>query len=146
MRAKEYLGQIAACEKKEKLLKQQIEEMRAKAEGMRGISYDKLKIQASAVNRMEEDIAAIIDLTEDLHKLKHTLSQKKRAIINQIMMMPLSDDSQVLYLTHVKHYSLKKISFMIGYSYDHTRRIHSRALKNFERVYKSVLQDKENSQ
>lgn len=61
MTAKEYLSKVIKLKKKAESLARKEEELRAKAEGMKAIVYDKDKVQVSAADRMPDAVAALVE-------------------------------------------------------------------------------------
>lgn len=66
MTAKQYLGEVIKLKKKAKSLEQKEEELRAKAEGLRAITYDKDKVQTSAADRMPEVVAEMVEVQTEI--------------------------------------------------------------------------------
>lgn len=66
MTAKQYLGEVIKLKKKAKSLEQKEEELRAKAEGLRAITYDKDKVQVSPADRMPEVITEMVEVQAEI--------------------------------------------------------------------------------
>ena len=61
MTAKEYLSQVIKLKKKAESLTRKEEELRSRAEGLKAIVYDKDKVQVSAIDKMPDAIAELIE-------------------------------------------------------------------------------------
>lgn len=78
------------------------------------------------------DYAAILD--EQIQLLKEERLEKARAysdIENQIRQMKNADEQRILRLRYIQGMKWEEVAVDMNYSWQHTHKIHARALKNF---------------
>lgn len=136
-RAKEYLLQLSSLEHQIRRLEWDIADMQYRL-GLRGISYDKDRVQTSASDPMSTIFGELDKLERREKLLIAELKRRRTRIIVQIgkVREPLST---LLELRYVKCLRLDKVAESMNYSYDHVRRLHGEALKEFEEVNKAEV-------
>ena len=129
MTAKQYLRQIRIIEGRIRRYKSRIRELRASADGLRGITYDGIKVQSSPEDKMSETIGEIVDLErktiEEISKLQHM----KTKITARIHTIDYEDGEAVLFMRWVECMSFNVIAEKMHYSLRQVHRIHGRALQ-----------------
>ena len=128
--AKEYLLQLSNLEHQIRRLEWDIADTESRL-GVRGLSYDRDKVQTSAADPMAAVFAELDKLERRETLLIAELKRRRTRIIVQIgrLREPLAT---LLELRYVKCLRLDKVAESMNYSYDHIRRLHGEALKEFE--------------
>lgn len=122
-------------------LERKIETLRHRAEGLKGITYDKDKVQTSPANTIEDAVSELVDLESRLAEVSHKYAEAARIRTNQILDMENAQYAELLYLRYVddgkngKGNTLADVADMMNYSMDWTRRLHGRALQAFGEKY-----------
>lgn len=140
MTAKEYLKNIRHWRGRMESYSQRIEALRTKVTGMQAISYDKVRVQTSPQNQMDEIIAQIFDI--ELRYARMLLNYHEQILQCDKMIAGMDDarHEQVLTMRYIDGLSWEKIAEQTGYSYRNVTRLHGKALAAFERKYKDVLE------
>ena len=68
MKAKTYLSEIHLQRNRCRILEEQAEQLRSQIEGVKGITYDKDKVQTSVTNAVEDQLAKLIDIERKFTK------------------------------------------------------------------------------
>ena len=149
MTAKEYLLQIRTLRRRCESLENQLQELRAQAEGVKAITYDKDRVQTSPENRMEILMLRIVDIE---NKYVKNLANCHAAIqIREKQIAGLDNQlfTEVLTLRYIDNRSFDDMARIIQQKYpgkvyrnDYIRHVHGWALKAFENKYKSSLKKK----
>ena len=100
---------------------------------IKSVDYSKDKVQSSGGNTMEDTIVKIVDMENAINEKIDQLTDLKAEIRNNINKLP--DDTERLLLTYryLCFLSWEEIAVKMGYSYRNIHRVHSRALRDFER-------------
>ena len=135
MKAKEYLQQLPVLDMKINLKLQELEALKVKLIGVGGVDYSNDRVQTSPQNAA--------NFTEILHNIEcfeneintdiDKLVNKRHCIINQINELQNVQYIEILYKRYVEYKDLKKIAKEMEYTYDYIRKIHVKALQNFEK-------------
>jgi len=141
MKPKTYLSEIHRLKRMTLRLESKIEALRHRAEGLKGITYDKDKVQASPENTMEEALAELVDLEQRLVEVSHKYAETARIRTEQILSMDDARYAELLFLRYVddgkdgKGNTLADVADMMNYSLDWTFRLHGMALQAFGNKY-----------
>ena len=140
MTAKEYLNRVWLHRLHCQMLAEKIEELRNFSSGVKGITYDKDKIQTSPANKLEESTIKVLELQDRLNRKMMQFEQEDNVIREQVMNMPNQLHVQVLQLRYLttdngQRMSFERIACIMRKSYSRVRHIHGQALKEFERLY-----------
>ena len=130
-KAKKYLLEIKTLKRTADVLEEQIEMLRIQASQVRGISYDKLRVDGTP-NRGMDDI--VIELRECEKKYQESIAKYHTAVqvrTEQIMQLEKPEHVQVLLLRYVQDKRLDVIADEMGYSFDWIRHMHGAALEEF---------------
>jgi len=131
MGAKEYLSRIGAMKAEISRIEQNIRQLEAALQGAKAIRYDTVRVQSAPENAMERNIA-------ELEELKAKWISKKTALIREIAETEEKIGklepkyAELLYRRYVEGLPLWKIAAKMGYSDEYTRKMHGRALTEFE--------------
>ena len=75
----------------------------------------------------------LIDMENEINTDIDKLVNKRHCIINQINELQNVQYIEILYKRYVEYKDLKKIAKEMEYTYDYIRKIHVKALQNFEK-------------
>ncbi len=134
MKTKEYLQQL---QKLDIIINQKLQELYElkKLQDIKAIDYTKEKVQSSRQNgaNFETILIKIIDMENEINDEIDRFIDMKHCIINQIQTLDNTKYMQVLYKRYVEYKSFEQIAVEMGYTYDYIRKIHIKALRNFEK-------------
>lgn len=140
MKAKKYLSEIHLQRNRCKILEEQAEQLRCQIEGVKGITYDKDKVQTSVTNAVEDQLAKLIDIERQYTKALAEFNTMFLHREKQIAQMGKPEYIRILQLRYLEtdngqRLSLEKIAVLTHWSYDHVRHLHGEALAAFGRKY-----------
>ena len=134
MKAKEYLQQL---QKLDIIINQKLQELDElkKMGGIKCIDCTMEKVQSSQKHcaTFENVLIKIIDMENEINTDIDKLVNKRHCIINQINELQNVQYIEILYKRYVEYKDLKKIAKEMEYTYDYIRKIHVKALQNFEK-------------
>ena len=135
MTAKEYLLEIRRYERALSNVKMQSEKLHESFAYLKGVSYDRDKVQTSPTDTMSEQVSRLIDIERELERatLEYHTELNKR--IKQINGLSKSEYIAILTARYIKNENFETISCEINYSYYRTCRMHGDALKEFTEKY-----------
>lgn len=136
--AKKYLMEIQRIEEQMNERLEELSSLKAMY-GLRGCGLSE-KVQTSQKgDNLENGVIKCIELQDKINEMVDNFVDKKNKIITQIH--DLSDNRcvKVLYRRYVKYMSFESIAVELNYSYDHVKRLHRKALKDFERCHPMPL-------
>lgn len=142
MTAKEYLSKIQIYRRAILSTQLRIEELEHQASGIRAITYDRDKVQASPENRIEDIMIRVDALTRKMTRqiMKYQTEVTKRE--KQIADMERAEYAQVLQMKYIDGMNLLQITLAMRdadggqrYSYDHVKHMHGWALNAFQKKY-----------
>ncbi len=141
MTAKEYLTEIRKFNQIATSLAEQVDLIRNEIGGLKGIAYDREKVQTSASNRIEELIPKLIKAEEQYTEtlLRYRLEYLKR--IKQIAGLANPEHVEILQLRyattdgqgHVLEW--REIAKRMNWSYSKVTHMHGYALQEFSKKY-----------
>ena len=140
MTAREYLNHIKTSVQTFDALYRRLEEIRTRIEGVKGIAYDKVRVQTSPKNETENLIAELIDAESKLSKEAREHFDEVIECAVRIYKLPSHRQARVLELRYISGMSWQKIADELGIEYRSATRIHGKALRNFEKMYGGVLE------
>lgn len=137
MTAKQYLNQIRKAEFSIRAKKAQYASLRASMLGIPGSKVG--QIGASCSKSPDEHMVAMLQKLSDLEEeiWKEIAAYRKTAdtITNQILDMPDSRYSELLYHRYVESMGFERIARTMHYDGDYIRKMHGRALQAFTGRY-----------
>lgn len=136
MTVKDYLSQLQDLEERISEQKEYIETIRESLTSIGGMSTNPDKVQTSSVDKdkFANIIAKIVDAEEKLKKMEEKHCLLKVQIAEQIHQMDNLLFKRLLKLRYVewKQFgTIKKVADELGYSVDHTKRLHKYAILTF---------------
>lgn len=134
MWAKKYLMEIQRIEEQ---MNERLEELSSLETmcGLRGVRLSE-KVQTSPKpDGLENGVIKCLELRDKMLVVIAEANKRKNLIINQIQELKDIRFVKVLYLRYVKYMSFESMAVELSYSYDHVRRMHVKALKEFERCH-----------
>ena len=134
MWAKKYLMEIQRIEEQMNERLEEISSLETMC-GLRGVRLSE-KIQTSPKpDGLENGVIKCLELRDKMLVVIAEAKKRKNLIINQIQELKDIRFVKVLYLRYVKYMSFESMAVELSYSYDHVRRMHVKALKEFERCH-----------
>ncbi len=142
MNAREYLEQL---QKMDIAINQNIAwlyELKNIRKELKGVNYTSQKVKTSKSNRadFEKTLLIIMDMEQNINDSIDKFVDQKNEIIKQIQSLDNHKYVQVLYKKYVEYKRLKEIAIEMHYTYQHIRRLHGCALKEFQRILKIATQ------
>lgn len=141
MTAKEYLNQVRRNRLHCQILDERIKELKAQAQGLKAIVYDKDRVQVSPTNKLEEYTVKIVALEDKQSKALWKFDELEETIRRQVMQMPSDTHREILTLRYIKsetdgrRITFERIACIMHKSFDWVRHAHGQALREFERRY-----------
>lgn len=145
MTAKEYLLEIQKYRRIINSLASQVEGIRTEIEGLKGIRYDKDRVQTSPTNKLEELMAEYLPKLEELEGryvaelVRYRTELLKR--FRQIAELDNPEHVEVLRLRYIetdtkgRQLSWKEIARLMAWSYSKVTHMHGYALQAFDSKY-----------
>lgn len=147
MTAKEYLNQIRLLDRKINQRIQQAKELRRLA-GLHSQEIKQAAVQtSSAGDPIGNAVSRYVDVETEIDTMIDRYVNLKHKIIGEIHELEDPRMVDLLYLRYVKYMTLEEIACTMEkangghYSYDHTRRLHWKALKEFSKCHSDILKD-----
>lgn len=112
--------------------------LRAKAEGVRGMAYDRQTVHGGAEHNALEDAACAIADYEV--KIEAEIAQWRAAldrVTGVIRDMPSQKLAVILQMRYLNLWPFEKIAVELGYTWRHVNRMHVKALKEANTVYQA---------
>lgn len=141
MTAKEYLLKIQTYKKAMLRTEQTIDALYATAGGLKGITYDRDRVQTSPENHMEVAFARIDEERKKLADQSVRYAEAVRVRLDRITQLDNPAYSEVLSLRYIdldrggRLKTFEKIGRKMGYSEKQVRRLHGYALEAFRKKY-----------
>jgi len=143
MTAKEYLEQIRQIRQEISFINQHIESIRTECE------YHPIQLDSTGgshlnyrTDKLSEKMAEVVDLTRELEEKRAEWILKESEIRKTVDKLSNPSEREVLVLRYMaihprKPYAplgWKTIGFRMGYTAEGARKIHDKALKNFDKI------------
>lgn len=114
---------------------EQIGELRAKAEAIGAVRYDKDKVQTSmSGDNLLDCVAKIVELEKELDAEVDALVDMKRVALERMKLMKNQTEKLILFERYFNGKTFEQIAVNCNYSWRQVHRIHGRGLKHFESV------------
>lgn len=135
MTASEYLGQVEVLNVRIDQKRKELERIQNEAYGVKGMRYDTDRVQTSPVDHMPDMVIRCIELESEIQKDIERNIEFRHRIIYQIQGMPDLKHVQLLYKKYVELKTNPEIAGEMNMAEDTVRKIHTKALQEFTRVY-----------
>lgn len=136
MKAKEYLQQGRFLDNRIKAKIQQIEALNDLATSCTAVISDMPRNPNGGGTRMVDAVMKLIDLQEEIKCDMEELVELKREITSVIKAVPDTEHQTILEKRYLCILTWEKIAVDLGYSIQHTYRMHDEALKQMEDILK----------
>lgn len=136
MTAKEYLSQARFLDMRIKSKIQQIESLNDLATSCTAVISDMPRNPNRGGTKMADAVMKIIDLQEEIKKDMNELVELKREIMGVIKSVSNIEYQTLLEKRYLCFLSWEKIAVELGYSIQHTYRMHDAALKEIGDISK----------
>lgn len=130
-RKKEYLKSYRNLFRKIKSLESQLQEIRELKSSAGAIVYDDMP-KGTHQGDLSDYAVKIDQLATKIYNYKMLCLDRKIAIESSIADMQDGLESEILRMKYIEFFTWESICVSIDYSWKHTHRLHSNALKNFE--------------
>lgn len=118
------------------VLQDEIATLRSQAENVRGMNYDKIRVQSSPdMDPLATYLGRLTDAEEELSTELELYLSTYMKIFREIADVGMGIYADVLFLRYFDGLSLGEIADQLNYSYDRIRHIHGVALQEFEHKY-----------
>ena len=142
MSAKEYLSEIQKMKRRVDVLQRRMAELRTQVEGIKAITYDTDRVQASAENRLEINMLKLVDCEHRYITAVANLHSSIQIRERQIGKLDNPVFVELLCMRYIDGFSLKRIAEELhqshpdkNYGEDYIRHLHGWALQAFEKKY-----------
>ena len=133
-----YLSEIARLNAVVHNVKKQLETLDATIRllpGGSGSSSGRVQTSRQGSAAYEKAVERKVDLEAHLGGLIESCMTTTTEIINQINALPKLEFIKILYYQYVSGKDLTELSYELGYSYDHTRKLRTAAIESFWKTY-----------
>lgn len=134
MTSKEYLLQARFLDASIRTKVEQIESLNDLATSCTAVISDMPRNPNRGGSRMEEAVLKIIDLQEEIKRDMMALVELKREIMEVIKSVSSLEYQTILEKRYLCFISWERIAVELGYSIQHTYRLHDAALKEIEEI------------
>lgn len=134
MTSKEYLSQARFLDASIRTKVEQIESLNDLATSCTAVISDMPRNPNRGGSRMADAILQIIDLQEEIKRDMMALVQLKREIMDAIKSVSSLEYQTILEKRYLCFISWERIAVELGYSIQHTYRLHDAALKEIDSI------------
>ena len=134
MTSKEYLSQARFLDASIRTKVEQIESLNDLATSCTAVISDMPRNPNRGGSRMADAVLQIIDLQEEIKRDMMALVQLKREIMDVIKSVSSLEYQTILEKRYLCFISWERIAVELGYSIQHTYRLHDAALKELDRI------------
>lgn len=138
MNSIEYLKQLKSIHIIINQLENEKKELESKMYNIQAVDYSKVRVQTSNNTSSYTLTDKHIDETTALEKKIIEYKNKRKCIINEIRQLGKSEYIEVLYKRYVEFKSFDTIAYETGYCISNVWKIHSKAIKEFEKLYSNL--------
>lgn len=146
MKAKEYLKQLGLLDTRINNLQRELNRLRALSQDIQGIDYSTPRVQVSSPgDAIGKNIARCLHLEQEVEEEIKRFAVLKHNIVRQINALDNAVFVKILFLRYVEYRKLSEVADIMGYSYQHARRLHGYALQSFADHNSMFIQDSRES-
>lgn len=132
MKAKEYLSQLGLLDARINNKRQELAGIRILLQNVQGVDYSSPKVQVSlSYDAGEKNITRCLALEQEIEDGIKKFIVLKHKIVGQINSLDNAVFVKILFLRYVEYRKLSEAADIMGYSYQHARRLHGYALQSF---------------
>ena len=145
-KAKAYLSEIRSLKKLADSYEEKIEVLRIKAAGIKGVAYDKDKVQVSQGHAMDDDVIALMEAEKEYKAILVKYHEAVLIRTKQIAMLDNPDYVQILLMRYVmeREMKLEEIAEEMYLSFDRVAHLHGEALDAFGRKFGDMIANNSN--
>lgn len=133
MQEKKYLNKMKNLDYKIKLIKERLEEYKAKAENCSINMSD--KVQSSSCNDISNIVVQIQLLEDTLKSLVSKQLSMQTEVIEIISQMENPTYAEIINRKYLRGENLVSIAYHMNYSYSYIKSIHGKALLEFRKIF-----------
>ncbi|MCI8748487.1 MAG: hypothetical protein HFH67_11600 [Lachnospiraceae bacterium] len=146
MKAKEYLSQLGLLDARINNKRQELAGIRILLQNVQGVDYSSPKVQVSlSYDAGERNITRCLKLEQEIEDGIKRFIVLKHKIVGQINSLDNTVFVKILFLRYVEYRKLSEVADIMGYSYQHARRLHGYALQSFTDHNSMFIQDSRES-
>lgn len=136
-KAKKYLSEINKLKRASEVLEERIEVLSLKVSSLRGIAYDKDRVEGGKVSGIDDTIIALTEAQKEYQEIVTRYHEAVRIRTEQITAMDNPAYSQILLLRYVEErpMPLYEIAEELHYTHQYVKEMHGKALEEFRRRY-----------
>lgn len=141
--AKEYLEELGFLRRAISSIERRIAELDDKNTSLSSVRYDKLNVQTSYRNQLEDGVIRKVDEenSKRLENLKRRFEIKQEIVMLQISTMEKPLHKKILLLRYVDEMPISRIALNLHYSRDTIANEHGKALQEFRAKYLSDTEE-----
>lgn len=145
MTAKKYLSEVIHMKKKAQSLARKEEGIRAQAEGLKAIMYDRDKVQTSASDKMPDYVAEMVAVQDEYARTIIECNRYVKQCEDMVSAIRSTKQADVLRWRYLEDndgrmYYFSEIAEIMGVeNVSSIIRLHKRALKSFENKWHGTL-------
>lgn len=136
MEALDELRSLKTLTKAIAILKNEIRAKRLDLELPSGVQYSKIRIQSTAEDRIAEKIEAIQEKERELRQMLLDREIARKKIISRICKLEDARHVELLLKVYVDQKTIEQAAEEIGFGPDHAKRLHSAAVKAYQKEIK----------
>ena len=133
MNAKEYLSQVRILDKKIDIKQAEIDKLRSSLQ-YKGIRYDTVQTSGGNPISMSSVVAKIVDYENSMYLEIDSLIDLRRDILNKLDKLTDESHLDLLYMRYIQYMKWEEIALKLNCTYRWVLKLHSRALKEFEKI------------
>ncbi len=135
MTGQEELEHIQELKKRVEEQEYFIQELKSALDGLTGITYDADKVQTSVQgDPMLDKLVRLQDEEQKLKRFREEWIRWKVRMIRKIHRMDIGNLQKLLYVVYIEEHSLSECAGIMCWSYDHTKKQHRNAIREFEKL------------
>ena len=129
------LERVRNLQKIIRLLRDEIRTRRFEIEMPRGVRYDRIRIQAHAEDRLAEQVEALAEKEKELRARLVECEAERKRIVCRVSRLDDPRHVEILIKVYIDNEKIDAAAYAMNYSVDHAKRLHSAALRAYQRKY-----------
>lgn len=135
MDTRSYLGQIRRYDLRIKNGLNEIARYRELSTNITMVADNDRVMASPDPDRIGRVVGMIVDLEREIEELVQKYIESRNIIVRQVEQIEKADYYNILFQRYIECKDLSDIADEINYSYDHTKKLHRRAIEEFERKF-----------